>query len=163
MGVTEFWLLSNEIDRIFERVSQKIPLTRRSLIALVIMASERNKIYTNQLLQQIFLQFKMSSENSAQKDVSIVKSELLHHQYIRTVLKVSEFALTDSGIKTVANINDEIMSAINESSESAQMHHLLYDGLRLNLPIAEIVEKLRTPRKDVQSDSTQTSLKLAFN
>ena len=97
MATTELARINYAVNTIIEQASSAIGLSKRSAMALAIIAADRDpdlvirgeQIMTNQGLQDRFVRHKISTEASAKKDSSNAKSELLENGYIRVIGRVS--------------------------------------------------------------------------
>jgi hypothetical protein len=119
-------------NSILDRVSTSVKLNRRSVLALVLLSlssDDGEKASSNKKLKERFLAYSITSEVSAQKDVSAAKSELLDHGYITIGKKTAIFELSNAGWDIVGTIHKEIDKSVADLKLSEKERKLLREIL----------------------------------
>jgi hypothetical protein len=111
---TELSLLRHAIETTLVKAVEASRLESRAAQALAIMVEKGEANYTNESLRKIFLDSKLSSEKSVQKDSSGAKSDLLDARCVQTEGKVSIFSVTDHGRKVAALFNAAMQASVEE-------------------------------------------------
>lgn len=125
MAVAELSRMLFAVNTIMEKASSVVGLSKRAASALAILYLEDGAELTNAGLQKRFIEFKVSTDQSAQKDASSAKSVLLRAKHIEIRGKVSVFGLTEQGRDTVLKIYHAMNKALEDLGLSDEERSVL--------------------------------------
>lgn len=136
MAFAEITRMLFAMNTILEQAASAAKLSKRAALALAIMYVEDNPggIKTNQNLQHLFLEYRLSTGSSAKKDASAAKSELLAAEFIMIQGRMSAFAPTPKGQAAIAKMYQVMNEALGKLELSDDERSVLRKLVELTNP-----------------------------
>jgi hypothetical protein len=116
MPVGELIRMIRAANEILEKASKAVDLSTRATFALLMMSVESggSSVFSNGWLKKQFLEFRISTPPSVQKDASSAKTELQEKGNIQVGLRPKEFSITGSGRAKVKVVHETLEKSIEE-------------------------------------------------
>jgi len=125
LSVSGISLMESFGGEALDRAAAKAGLQRRTAQVLSLMVALGAPTYTNQELQDLFVECKLSTKLSAPKEASICKSKLLAGSFIETRGKVSTVAVTRKGYRAAAMMDEYVSRLLQANTVSERVWPIL--------------------------------------
>jgi hypothetical protein len=161
MPIDQFTRAYFAMNKVLEDASQKLSLSKRAAVVLLILADRPNGEIGTKDLVETFQKWYVSTENTAAKDVSIAKGELFKDDLIMARHGIRNIELTENGRERVLKLVGMIEQALKTVVDGHQDLLLLKEALSTIKPKMpeKALSSVGVTKKHVDSSRNKAGLR----